>query len=137
MIAKLPLPHLSRSRKIDILILTIIIFFSVFFIIRWHIPFHYPSSDGGMYLTLAKSLAEGKGYRTICLPDEPIHSHFPFGWPLLLSLVYKNPFTTHLLTSLFFIFTALIIYIFARSHFGYIPSFLISFSFRYLYLVGF
>lgn len=121
--------RLSHSRKIDLLILTIIIFSSIFFIVRWHIPFHYPSSDGGMYLTLAKSFAEGKGYRSICLPEEPIHSHYPFGWPLLLSLVYKNPFMTHLLTSLFFLFTALIIYIFARCYFGYIPSFLISFAF--------
>ena len=46
-------------------------------------------SDDGMYAVLARSLAEGKGYRFINLPGAPSGTHFPPVYPLLLALVWK------------------------------------------------
>lgn len=45
--------------------------------------------DDGMYMILAKSLATGHGYRYINLPGEPHATHFPPGYPLLLSLLWR------------------------------------------------
>ena len=45
-----------------------------------------PRYDGAGYAVLARSLAEGSGYRAIDHPDRPRHAHFPPGYPLLLAL---------------------------------------------------
>src|SRR6185312_8480561 len=45
--------------------------------------------DDGMYMILAKSLASGHGYRYINVPGEPHATHFPPGYPLLLSLLWR------------------------------------------------
>ena len=41
--------------------------------------------DDGIYLSLAKSLAEGHGYRLQYLPGAPAGIHYPFGYPLFLA----------------------------------------------------
>ena len=46
-------------------------------------------SDDGMYAVLAKSLAEGRGYRFINLPGAPSGTHFPPAYPLLLAALWK------------------------------------------------
>ena len=46
-----------------------------------------PRYDGAGYAVLARSLAEGRGYRAIDHPDEPLHTHFPPGYPAFLALV--------------------------------------------------
>jgi hypothetical protein len=45
--------------------------------------------DDAMYTVLAKSLAEGHGYRFLNLPGEPNATHFPPGYPLVLALLWK------------------------------------------------
>ncbi len=45
--------------------------------------------DDGIYVTLAKSLAEGTGYRSIHLPDAPAAVHYPPLYPLALALLWK------------------------------------------------
>jgi hypothetical protein len=45
--------------------------------------------DDAMYTVLAKSLAEGKGYRFLNLPGEPNATHFPPGYPLFLAALWK------------------------------------------------
>ncbi len=50
--------------------------------IRYEAP---PRFDETGYLILARSLAEGHGYREIDRPGAPLHAHFPPGWPVLLS----------------------------------------------------
>ena len=40
--------------------------------------------DNAQYIFLAESLFQGKGYRTINQPKEPIHNTYPPGYPLLL-----------------------------------------------------
>ena len=45
--------------------------------------------DDGIYVVLAKSLATGHGYRYLNIPGEPVGTHFPPGYPLLLALLWK------------------------------------------------
>ena len=48
--------------------------------------------DDGMYVTVAKALATGQGYRIISLPYEPAQTKFPPFYPFLLSLIWRvNP----------------------------------------------
>ena len=42
--------------------------------------------DNAVYIILADSMLSGKGYRNIHLPEEPQHTLYPFGFPLLLVL---------------------------------------------------
>jgi hypothetical protein len=44
--------------------------------------------DSAWYLVLAKSIATGQGYRDLQQVGTPPHTHFPFGFPLLLSSVW-------------------------------------------------
>jgi 4-amino-4-deoxy-L-arabinose transferase-like glycosyltransferase len=44
-------------------------------------------SDSGVYITLAKSLSAGEGYREIFLTDRPPHTLYPPVFPLLLAPV--------------------------------------------------
>jgi len=45
--------------------------------------------DDGLYAVLARSLAEGHGYRFLHLPSAPAGVHYPPGWPLFLSLLWR------------------------------------------------
>jgi hypothetical protein len=53
---------------------------------RFHVGvFH----DDAMYVILARSLATGQGFRYLNLPGAPVASHFPPGYPALLSLIWR------------------------------------------------
>lgn len=123
----------THPKILDIIFIVLIIIISVYFIICWYSPFIYPSSDGGSILTLAKSFVEGKGYRDISIPGEPIHSHYPFGWPFLLSFVIGesefNYTSVHLLTSCFFVLSGIVLYFLGRCFFKRTGSFIVSFAF--------
>ena len=45
--------------------------------------------DDSLYVTTAKSLAEGRGYRILSLPGEPYMTKYPPLYPFLLSLVWR------------------------------------------------
>lgn len=45
--------------------------------------------DDGIYVSLAKALAEGHGYRNIHLPGSPPGLHYPPLYPLVLSLAWR------------------------------------------------
>jgi len=45
--------------------------------------------DDGIYVSTAKALAEGQGYRLINLPQEPRQTKYPPLYPALLALVWK------------------------------------------------
>jgi hypothetical protein len=45
--------------------------------------------DDAIYTVLAKSLAEGHGYKLLNLPGEPNATHFPPGYPLVLAAIWK------------------------------------------------
>ena len=46
--------------------------------------------DDSIYVTSAKALATGQGYRIISLPYEPAETKYPPLYPLLLSLVWRS-----------------------------------------------
>jgi hypothetical protein len=45
--------------------------------------------DDGVYISTAKALAEGQGYRLINLPDAPVQTKYPLLYPVLLALIWK------------------------------------------------
>jgi 4-amino-4-deoxy-L-arabinose transferase-like glycosyltransferase len=45
--------------------------------------------DDGIYVTTAKALAQGEGYRIISLPYEPAQTKYPPLYPFLLSLIWR------------------------------------------------
>lgn len=49
-------------------------------------PAPYTGGDNAVYLSLARSLAEGRGYRDLYLPGAPAHLHFPPAFPAFLAI---------------------------------------------------
>jgi 4-amino-4-deoxy-L-arabinose transferase-like glycosyltransferase len=45
--------------------------------------------DDGIYVTTARAIAEGQGYRIISLPGEPHQTKYPPFYPFLLSLIWS------------------------------------------------
>jgi hypothetical protein len=48
-------------------------------------PKLFTGGDNAVYIALGESIASGKGYRNIYLPEEPAHAQYPFGFPLLMA----------------------------------------------------
>ena len=49
-------------------------------------------NDDGIYVSTAKALAEGKGYRLINLPDAPFQTKYPILYPAVLAVIWKLGF---------------------------------------------
>ncbi len=81
MIAAMKKPHAHRS----IYLLLFVVIYLVLSVLLFN-PRLFTGGDNASYIILAESIVSGKGYRDIHLPDEPQHTKFPFGFPLLLSL---------------------------------------------------
>jgi hypothetical protein len=45
--------------------------------------------DDGIYISTAKALAEGDGYRLINLPDSPFQTKYPILYPAVLAVIWK------------------------------------------------
>ena len=45
--------------------------------------------DDAIYVSTAKAIAEGKGYRLINLPTTPVQTKYPFLYPLVLAIIWK------------------------------------------------
>src|SRR5262245_4336698 len=45
--------------------------------------------DDGIYVVTAKALAEGRGYRRLDLPGEPLQTKYPPLYPFVLSLIWR------------------------------------------------
>lgn len=50
-------------------------------------PKLFTGGDNAVYLNLAQSLAQGKGYKNLNQPGEPAHTQYPPGFPALLGLL--------------------------------------------------
>ena len=48
-------------------------------------PKLFTGGDNAVYAILGQSIARGKGYKDLYLPDEQPHTQYPFGFPLLLT----------------------------------------------------
>ncbi len=77
----------------------------------------FTGGDNVVYMILAESIVSGRGYRDAHMLEEPLHTKYPFGFPLLLSalmLVFGTNIiafkTFVLLTGCFSIFFAYRIY---------------------------
>lgn len=84
--------------------------------------------DDARYLLLARSLADGTGYRFVFVPGAPAGTHFPPAFPLLLAAVWKiaPPFPASvvlfkLLNAGMLACAALATFVFARTRAGLAP----------------
>ena len=79
-------------------------------------------SDNATYALLAKSIAAGRGYRSIWSPGEPPHYHYPFFFPLLLSPVVllsgMNFLWMKAVVVFFALFAACLTFVFYRGSVG-------------------
>lgn len=66
-------------------------------------PRLFVGGDNAQYIILAESLISGKGYCTLYLPDESPNTHYPPGFPLLLSIPYLI-FSKNILVFKLFVF---------------------------------
>ncbi len=48
-------------------------------------PKLFTGGDNAIYMILAESISQGRGYRDLYLPNELPHTQYPFGFPLLLA----------------------------------------------------
>lgn len=81
--------------------------------------------DDGAYTVLAKALASGDGYRMLNLPGAPHATHFPPGYPLVLSILWRiwptfpdNIVVFKFANAIFLALGATAIYWFARRRIG-------------------
>ncbi|MEO0161785.1 MAG: glycosyltransferase family 39 protein [candidate division WOR-3 bacterium] len=51
-------------------------------------PKLFTGGDNAVYIHLAEAIVTGKGYKNIYLPDEPSHTQYPPGFPLLLAVPF-------------------------------------------------
>ena len=104
MVGKETLPLHSKDVLISISIVVLSLLLSYLFTVPNVCGvFH----DDAIYVSTAKALAEGDGYRLINLPDSPDQTKYPILYPFLLSLVWRvfpqfpqNLLLMQLLTSL-------------------------------------
>jgi hypothetical protein len=81
---------------------------------------HLGGDNVGYYL-LGKSIAEGKGYTNIHLPEEPPANHFPPGYPLITAGVMKvfgTDFITIKKANGFMLFAAIVLLFFLFKEFS-------------------
>ena len=64
-------------------------------------PKQSTGGDNGTYISLTRSLLDGKGYRDLYTPGEPYHHQYPFGYPLLLAAIGAFSNQSFLLYNLF------------------------------------
>jgi hypothetical protein len=84
--------------------------------------------DDAMYVTLAKALATGQGYRWLNLPGAPPATHFPPGYPALLALIWRafpsfpgNVLAFKAANAFLLAFSGAMMVVFARRRFGFSP----------------
>lgn len=76
----------SAQRLLPILLVVGVLLVAILTITPWPVG---AFEDDAIYTVLAKSLATGHGYRMLNLPGAPHATHYPPGYPLLLSLLWR------------------------------------------------
>ena len=74
------------GRLIPLLLMVMVFLAAVACITPWPVGGY---EDDAVYTVLAKALATGEGYRMINLPGTPYATHYPPGYPFLLSLLWR------------------------------------------------
>ncbi len=86
-----PAPHTKpihcavRDRAVALVVIAVAVVFS-----WWNLSPHLGLfHDDGIYAVTAKALAEGRGYRLLSLPTNPVQTKYPPLFPLLLAAVWR------------------------------------------------
>lgn len=74
------------ERLVPLLLIFVVFLAAVLCITPWPVGAY---EDDAIYTLLAKALATGEGYRMINLPGAPEATHYPPGYPFLLSLLWR------------------------------------------------
>jgi hypothetical protein len=78
-----------RSRFILVLLVAILFASSLLYVLAMRPSAFGSYHDDSIYVTTAKALAAGEGYRIISLPYEPAQTKYPAFYPFLLSLIWR------------------------------------------------
>ncbi|MEO0185116.1 MAG: glycosyltransferase family 39 protein [candidate division WOR-3 bacterium] len=78
---------MARKQKKEIPLWIFLLIYTVLSLLLFD-PKLFTGGDNAVYIILAESLTTGKGYKNIYLPDEPPHTQYPPGFPLLLSIPF-------------------------------------------------
>ena len=80
---------LNISRLINLILLILLLGASLLYVAAIRPDRFGAYHDDGIYVTTAKALATGDGYRIISLPYEPAQTKYPPFYPFLLSLIWR------------------------------------------------
>lgn len=66
----------------------LVLFLFIYIVLSFFLfdPKLFIGGDNAVYIILAESIVSGEGYKDMYMPDEPSHSQYPFGFPLMLSV---------------------------------------------------
>jgi hypothetical protein len=76
----------GRERLVVFAMASLVLLVAIITITPWPVG---AFQDDAIYTILAKALATGQGYRMIDLPGSPNATHYPPGYPLVLSILWK------------------------------------------------
>lgn len=79
-------PRARMERLLPLVLVIGVLLAAILIITPWPVGAY---EDDAIYTLLAKALATGEGYRMINLPGEPHATHYPPGYPLVLSLLWR------------------------------------------------
>lgn len=77
---------LRAERIVPVLVVVVVLVAVVYSITPWPVGVF---TDDAIYTILGKALASGDGYRMINLPGAPHATHYPPGYPFVLSLLWR------------------------------------------------
>ncbi|KPK71331.1 hypothetical protein AMJ71_04710 [candidate division TA06 bacterium SM1_40] len=113
----------SAARKAPLITLVVILLLAGLFGALLFDPKPSVGGDNAHYLLLAKALATGRGYRSIESPGDPPHTHFPFGYPMLLTplvrLIPGSILPPKMLSLVLFVGSLLLLYPLLTPRIGY------------------
>ncbi len=111
------------ERLVPLLLMIGVLVVAILSITPWPVGAY---EDDAIYTVLAKSLATGEGYRMINLPGAPYATHYPPGYPFLLSLLWRvwpefpdNVVVFKFANAVLLAVAAVAIYWFVRSRLGF------------------
>lgn len=74
------------ERIVPVLIAAVVLVVAIVTVAPWPVGVF---QDDAIYVTLAKALASGEGYRMINMPGSPHATHYPPGYPLVLAGLWR------------------------------------------------
>ena len=109
----------NLDRLVPVVVFALVLLVAILTISPWPVG---SFEDDGIYTVLARSLASGDGFRLTNLPGSPNATHYPPGYPFVLSLLWRaspgfpeNVAILKFANALFLAFAALGTWAFARS----------------------